>query len=452
MVRLDYLAAFAVTLAGSATAIDLDITSEESIKNAAATAAFNTMSYYTGNQTGQIPGNINSSWWEGGALFDTMIQYWYFTGDASNNPAVSQGMYFQRGNDNYMPSNWSSYMGNDDQMAWALAAMTAAELDFPQGTDMPSWLTLAERVFNMQAARWDTNTCGGGLRWQIWPYEAGYTMKNAVSNGGLFQLAARLARYTNNQTYSDWAETIWNWSVTHLINEDKWTVADSTQTDSNCSTVGNNQWTYNYGMYLGGAAYMYNYTNGETAKWKTGLDGLLNTTFTTFFPEKYGGEIMSEVLCEPLQVCNDAEITFKGLLAGDLTFVSIMAPYTASDILPRLQGSAAGAAKQCSGGDSGTVCGVRWYQSTWDGWSGMEEDMSATSIFTSNLVAYKDQAPATQTTATNETVSANGTVTGSGTTTTSTTSESSGVVKSGASALAYGPFGVIAAVVAVAIA
>ena len=57
----------------------------ESIKNAAATAAYNAMSYYTGNQTGEIPGNFNSSWWEGGILFDTMIQYWYFTGDASNN-------------------------------------------------------------------------------------------------------------------------------------------------------------------------------------------------------------------------------------------------------------------------------------------------------------------------------------------------------------------------------
>lgn len=160
---------------------------------------------------------------------------------------------------------------------------------------------------------------------------------------------------------------------------------------------------------------------------------------------------MSEVLCEPSQVCNDAEITYKGLLAGDLTFVSVVAPYTASEILPRLQGSAAGAAKQCSGGDSGTVCGVRWYQSTWDGWSGFEEEMSATSIFTSNLVAYKNQSPVTQATATNQTVSANGTVSGNGTTTgNSASSSSSGVVKNGASALAYGPFGVIAAIVAVA--
>ncbi|PWY75264.1 glycosyl hydrolase family 76 protein [Aspergillus sclerotioniger CBS 115572] len=449
MVRLTYVAA--ATLAGSATAIDLDITSQESIQNAAATVAYNTMSYYTGNQTGQIPGYLNSSWWEGGALFNTMIQYWYFTGDASNNPAVSQGLYFQRGNDNYMPSNWSSYMGNDDQMSWALAAMTAAELDFPQGTDMPSWASLAERVFDMQAARWDSNTCGGGLRWQIWPYEAGYTYKNAISNGGLFQLAARLARYTNNQTYSDWAERVWDWSVNSLIDEE-WTVADTTTTDKNCSTFSKVQWTYNYATYVSGAAYMYNYTNGETAKWKTGLDGLLNTTFSTFFPEKYGGNIMSEVTCEPTHVCNDAESTYKGLLAGDLAFVSVVAPYTASEILPRLQGSAVGAAKQCSGGDSGTVCGQRWYQSTWDGWSGIEESMSATSIITSTLVAYKEQIPATQATATNQTVSANGTVTGNGTTASTASGSSSGVVKNGASALAYGPFGVIAAVVAAVIA
>ncbi|RDH30808.1 glycoside hydrolase [Aspergillus welwitschiae] len=451
MVFAHYLtAAFTVaTLAGTPAAINLDITNEQSIKNAAATAAFNAMSYYTGNQTGQIPGKINHTWWEGGVLFDTMIRYWYFTDDASNNAAVSQGMYHQRGAGNdYMPSNWSSYIANDDQMAWGLAAMTAAELNYPEDAGMPSWVDLAERVFDVQAARWDNNTCSGGLRWQLWPYQAGYAMKNAMSNGGLFQLAARLARYTNNQTYVDWANTIWDWSTSHLVQEGSWNVADSTNTENDCTTLGNNQWSYNYAVFLSGAAYMYNYTNGET-KWKTGLDGLLNTTLGTFFPHKYGGEIMSEILCEPTQVCNDDEIIFKGLLAESLTFTSMVAPYTSSDILPRLQGSAVGAAKQCSGGSSKTTCGQRWYQSTWDGAEGIEEEISATSIFTSNLVVYKHQSLATKATATNGTSGSTGTESGNGTTTASTTAGSNSVVPTnGANSLAYGPLGVAAAILA----
>ncbi|GKZ23217.1 hypothetical protein AbraIFM66951_001281 [Aspergillus brasiliensis] len=452
MVFARYLtAAFTVAaLVGTPAAIDLDITNEQSIKNAAATAAFNTMSYYTGNQTGQIPGYINHTWWEGGALFDTMIRYWYFTDDASNNAAVSQGMYHQRGADNnYMPSNWSQYISNNDQIVWGLAAMTAAELDYPEDSGMPTWVDLAEHVFEVQSARWDNSTCFGGLRWQIWPYEAGYTYKTSISNGGLFQLAARLARYTNNQTYVDWANTIWDWSVNHLVNEKTWDVADSTNTELDCTSIGNNQWSYNYAVFLSGAAYMYNYTNGETTKWKNGLDGLLNVTFAKFFPSKYGGEIMSEILCEPMEVCDDNEIAYKGLLAGSLTLTSMVAPYTSSVILPRLQGSAVGAAKQCSGGSDNTTCGQRWYQSSWDGTEGIEEAMSATSIFTANLVAYNRQSPATEATATNETSGSTGTDTGNGTTTARTAAGSSSAVSTnGASALAYGPLGVAVAIVA----
>lgn len=67
-----------VVLAGSVAAIDLNINDElrlhsielfpasdpqtESVKNAA-TAAFNTMSNYTSNTTGHIPGKLDRTWW-----------------------------------------------------------------------------------------------------------------------------------------------------------------------------------------------------------------------------------------------------------------------------------------------------------------------------------------------------------------------------------------------------
>jgi mannan endo-1,6-alpha-mannosidase len=238
-----------------------------SLKNAAATAAFNTMSNYTSNTTGHIPGIVDGTWWLGGALFQTMIQYWYFTGDSSNNPAVSQGMYWQRGNDNdYFPANYSQFAGNDDQMAWGLAAMTAAELQYPRDSSMPSWLTLAESVFNAQIARWDTESCNGGLRWQIWPYQNGYGSKTALSNGGLFQLSARLARYTTNQTYFDWAEKIWDWSATvPILHNDTWTIGDVVEVAGGCKSHSDFQWSHNYGAYISGAAYMYNMVSADAS-------------------------------------------------------------------------------------------------------------------------------------------------------------------------------------------
>ena len=133
------------------------------------------------------------------------------------------------------------------------------------------------------------------------------------------------------------------------------------------------------------------------AKWKTAVDGLLNVTLDTFFPATYGGNIMSEVLCEPAEVCNDNEILFKGLVTGWLGFVALVVPSTYDTILPKLQGSAVAAAASCTGMNNNT-CGVRWYPEKWDGWNGMEEEIAVTNVLSSALVSTKKTAPVTSST------------------------------------------------------
>ncbi|KAL4866109.1 hypothetical protein BDV12DRAFT_210712 [Aspergillus spectabilis] len=385
----------AVSLSGQGTvsALNLNIDDQGSIRNTARTVAYNLMSTYHGNETGQIPGKLPDTWWEGGAMFMTLIQYWYWTGDTTYNEVTSQGMLWQKGDkNNFFPRNDSTYLGNDDQIFWALAAITAAELNFPEEDDQPSWVSLAQAVFNMQVLRWDMSTCGGGMRWQIWPYQAGYTTKNAISNGGLFQLAARLGRYTNNETYIQWAEKIWDWSATTpLLRTSDWSIADTTSMATNCQDHGDQQWTYNYGTYLSGAAYMYNLTNGAP-KWKTGIDGLLATTWRTFFPHYTSNQAMSEIWCEQTMTCDRNQDLFKGFLSSWLTFLTTLAPYTVDTVIPRIQQSAISAARQCSGGESGTKCGRRWYQETWDGTFSMESDMSALSVISSSMVGFKQGA------------------------------------------------------------
>ena len=66
------------------------------------------MSYYNGNTTVGIPGLFPGPyyWWEAGAAFGQLIDYWYYTGDTSYNDVVTQGMLFQTGpNNDYMPPN-----------------------------------------------------------------------------------------------------------------------------------------------------------------------------------------------------------------------------------------------------------------------------------------------------------------------------------------------------------
>jgi hypothetical protein len=155
-------------------------------------------------------------------------------------------------------------------MFWGLAAITAAEYKFPNRPSGDTWLTLAIGVFNDQKSPdgkgWDTTICGGGLRWQKEIWQSGYTMKNAVSNGGFFMLAARLAWYTQDEEYATWAEKVWDWSTSvNLVNNETWAVADSvrqgTGGPNGCTLPDHTRWTYNYGTYLSGAGYMYAYVS-----------------------------------------------------------------------------------------------------------------------------------------------------------------------------------------------
>lgn len=104
----------------------------------------------------------------------------------------------------------------------------------------------------------------------------------------------------------------------------------------------------------------------------------------TFFPN---GNIIEDITCEPREICNNNEILFKGLTSQWLAYTAIMVPQTADKIWPKLQSSGTAAGASCTGNGNNT-CGVRWYQSKWDGWTGMEEQISASQVFSANLLKY----------------------------------------------------------------
>ncbi|PBP24928.1 endo mannanase, GH76 family [Diplocarpon rosae] len=368
---------------GADAAITLDLSSRQSIIDAAATAAFDMMTYYTGNRTGDVPGNLPDPyyWWECGAMFGTMINYWYYTGDTSYNAATKQALIHQAGDDfDYMPVNQSKTLGNDDQGFWGMAAMTAAETGFedpPEGT--PGWLALAQGVFNTQVPRWDNSTCGGGLRWQIFTFNSGYTYKNSISNGCFFNIAARLALYTGNQTYADYAEKAWDWMTQiGLINE-KYEIFDGTQNTDNCTEKDHNKWTYNTGIFLMGSA-----TNGS-AIWKDRVDNLI-TASKAF----YNSDGILYEPCEPGGTCNVDQRSFKAYFTRQLAATAELAPWTHDSIMKEIETSAQAAIKTCTAGATGTQCGLKWTTGTNDGSLGVGEQMAVLEVIQSNLV---DQAP-----------------------------------------------------------
>lgn len=93
----------------------------DSAKAAAKTIAKDMMSFYKGNEPGQIPGTLLKPyyWWQAGAMWGELVEYWAMTGDAQYNNLVSNSLLFQVGEDrNYMPANASKEEGNDDQVYW----------------------------------------------------------------------------------------------------------------------------------------------------------------------------------------------------------------------------------------------------------------------------------------------------------------------------------------------
>lgn len=165
--------------------------------------------------------------------------------------------------------------------------MSAAEQNFdnPPAKDA-QWLALAQAVFNTQAVQYDVGplTCGGGLRWQIFSFNAGYHYKNAISNGVFFNNGARLARYTTNVTYADWATKVFDWMENVGLMDADYAVYDGTDENINCSSIDHDRWSYNVGIYLHGAANMYNYVSSHSSYEPTNFIPFIlpNTPFSAF--------------------------------------------------------------------------------------------------------------------------------------------------------------------------
>jgi mannan endo-1,6-alpha-mannosidase len=144
-----------------------------------------------------------------------------------------------------------------------MSAMTAAELNFPNPpADKPQWLALVQGVYNTQLARFD-NLCGGGLHWQAYTQLPGYSYKNAIANGVFFNIAARLAVYTGNSSYAAAAVSTYDWMTEIGLLDENYNIYDGADDVKNCTVINKVQFTYNSGVFLLGAATMYNFVSAR---------------------------------------------------------------------------------------------------------------------------------------------------------------------------------------------
>lgn len=335
-------------------------------------------------------------------MMGTLIDYWHSTGDDSYNDMVKQALIHQAGEDrDYLPANQTAQMGNDDQGFWAMTAMLAAEYVFPDPPEDAglSWLAGVQAVFNAMVSRWDEKDCNGGLRWQVFDFNNGWSYKNSVSNGCFFNIAARLARYTDNSTYAEWAGKIWDWEVEMgLISED-YRLRDGVtiREGQKCQDDrDNNEWSYNSGVWLYGAAILADYS--DDPKWDERMNGILDHGLKKFSKNDY----VFEPICEGFDTCDDDQRSFKGYYLRWLGNVANLHENLKDKIRPFLKRSAEAAGKACSGtptkpmpehpvmfgGHPNTACGMKW-EVGYDDTHGVPEQMNGVAAFLAPLDADK---------------------------------------------------------------
>jgi mannan endo-1,6-alpha-mannosidase len=384
-------------------ALFLDVRNYTNIQDNTKLIAKGLMDYYQGDTPGGTVGMFTFPyyWWEAGGAWGSLIDYSYYMEDHSYDQTILDALVYQTGdNDNYMPLNQTTTEGNDDQGFWGIAVMAAAEKNFTAPSDPnKQWLALAQAVFNTMSVRWDMTECNGGLRWQIFQWNSGYDYKNSVSNGCLFHIGARLARFTGNTTYVDWAEKVWDWMIeVELLNEINgyWFVHDGVTVGDGCHNITPYQWTYNQGLFMSGCAYLYNHTKDE--KWRNRTLDLLHGA-TVFFAKVYGdSRVMYEAACQPVNstaipTCNTDQRSFKAYFSRFLGLTSLMLPETRDVITKYLTDSANAAAATCVGGTDHHTCGLAWTNgSYWDGYWGLGEQMSALEVIV-NLRVHDKPGP-----------------------------------------------------------
>lgn len=145
----------------------------------------------------------------------------------------------------------------DDEGWWALAWIRAYDV-----TGNAVYLSMAENIFHDMQGGLANATCGGGIWWN-----KDRTYKNAIANELYLSVAASLAnRASDVDGYLAIAEGQWTWfqrsgmiNNNNLVNDGLTINADGT-----CVNNGENTWSYNQGVILGGLVELYKATGNSS--------------------------------------------------------------------------------------------------------------------------------------------------------------------------------------------
>ncbi len=152
-------------------------------------------------------------------------------------------------NKNSTALSWDTW--NDDS-AWAILALARGYL----ATGNTSYLTYATNVWNMAYNRGEDSTLGGGI-WENQEKKA----KCTLSTASFVPAAVLLYQATGDTSYLTKAESLYAWNRTYLLDTTDYHVNECVGADG---TVSVDEHTYNSGLMINAAAYLYRMTGSKS--------------------------------------------------------------------------------------------------------------------------------------------------------------------------------------------
>jgi len=184
-------------------------------------------------------------WWNSANALEALVEYTLYSKDDTFKSAIDNTFRHtttaQTNNDAYDDAQW-----------WAIAWVKAYQL-----TGNQAYMQRSVDIWNyILRVAWD-DRCGGGVWWS-----AKKDYKNAITNELFFVLSTLLYQSdSTNNTYIEWAVKEWNWFEASGMINSKNLVNDGL---NNCKNNGQQTWTYNQGVVLGGLANLYLHTKNNT--------------------------------------------------------------------------------------------------------------------------------------------------------------------------------------------
>jgi len=179
-----------------------------------------------------------TGWWNSANALTAVLDYMLSTGDRRYLWVV-ENTYAQK-----IDAAQGNFINDfvDDTGWWALAWIKAYDL-----TDDPKYLRTARRGVDFMWRAHD-DTCGGGLWWTV-----NHTYKNAIASELFIQAAAQLGRRLGDAgaDYLSHAVSTWEWfDSSGMINAEL--LVNDGLDPRTCANNGDETWTYNQGVVLGG--------------------------------------------------------------------------------------------------------------------------------------------------------------------------------------------------------